>query len=147
MMAGAGLPTVYNFSCTATCNYWVLYVLDSSMPLGGRCSDLPCAIETSSIDNTVKIARQSLRLKMSRSWMTIASNGTLMAVAQCAYNYQSLTLFRTAVMLRQSNTAVYSPSPTPPTTKSAPTKADIIPLDALNSTYGSPLPEAAVKTG
>ncbi|KAL5500596.1 hypothetical protein EMCRGX_G012185 [Ephydatia muelleri] len=32
---------VHNFSCTDPCSYWVLYILDSSMPLGGRCSSLP----------------------------------------------------------------------------------------------------------
>ena len=127
MVANTGLPTVYNFSCTATCSYWVLYLLDSSMSLSGRCSNLPCMVETSSIDNDVKIARQSLDMKMRGSWMTIASNGTLMAVAQCAYNDQgtSLTLFRGAVMLRQFNIASCSPPPTAidVPTSSAPTTA------------------------
>ena len=146
MAAGTGLPTVYNFSCTATCSYWVLYLLDSSMPLSGRCSNLPCMVETSSIDNDVKIARQSLDMKMSRGWMTIASNGTLMAVAQCAYNYQ---LFRGAVMLRQSNIASCSPPPTAidVPTSSTPTSAGVYTSptldDAFNSTSVSGFPVVA----
>ena len=135
MAADTGLPTAYNFSCTATCSYWVLYLLDSSMPLSGWCSNLPCMVETSSIDNDVKIARQSLDMKMSGRWMTIASNGTLMAVAQCAYNYQGLTLFRAAVMLRQSNIASCSLPPTTigVPTQSAPTTAAVATTAIVNS--------------
>ena len=151
---GVGLPVVYNFSCTDTCSYWVLYILDSSIPLGGRCSNLPCVVETSSIDNESKVARQSLRLKISGSWMTVASNGSIMALAQCAFSYQTLTLFRAAVMLRQvkTGTAIASSSPSilEVTTQSSPKEADVptpqtisppVVDDALNSTKVRPLPE------
>ena len=108
---GVGLPVVYNFSCTDTCSYWVLYILDSSVPLGGRCSNLPCVVETSSIGNESKVVRQSLQLKISGSGMTFTTNGSIMALAQCAYSYQTFTFFRAAVMLRQLQTgATISPS-------------------------------------
>ena len=124
-----GLSVTYNFSCTGTCNYWVLYVLDSSAPLGGRCSVLPCMIETTSIDNEAKLARQSLRLKVSGSWMAVATNGSIVALAQCAYSYQTLTLFRAAVMLRQMQAGA-SISTLCPTT---PTKEDALTLQPATS--------------
>ena len=141
-MMGVGLPVVYNFSCTDTCSYWVLYILDSSVPLGGLCSTLPCGIATSSIDNESKVARQSLRLKISGSGMTVTTNGSIMAVAQCAYSYQSFTLFRAAVMLRQIETgAAISPSSSASlvaTTQSSPRKVD---AQTISPPITLPIPE------
>ena len=141
-MMGVGLPVVYNFSCTDTCSYWVLYILDSSVPLGGRCSNLPCAVETSSIDNESKVARQSLQLKISGSGMTVATNGSIMAVAQCAYSNQTFTLFRAAVMLRQIKTgAALSPSSSATLDLFPPKKVD---EPTMSPTTTAPTPEDSI---
>ena len=99
--------TVYNFSCTDMCSYWVLYIIDSSMPLGGRCSTLPCVLDTTSVMKDAIIVYNSLNL-VSKNWITISTNGTLTMVAQCAYlaSYKDPLVVRQGVMLR---TATASP--------------------------------------
>ena len=93
--------TVYNFSCTDMCSYWVLYVLDSSVPLGGRCSTLPCVLDTTSVMKDATTVYNSLNL-VSKNWITISTNGSLTMVAQCAYlaSYKDPLVVRQGVMLR-----------------------------------------------
>ena len=97
---------LHNFSCTDPCSYWVLYILDSSMPLGGWCSSLPCTLDTTSILKDTVTVYNSLSL-VSRNWMTISTNGTLSMVAQCAYlaSYKDPLIVRQGVMLRSTSSS------------------------------------------
>ena len=92
--------TLYNFSCTDTCSYWVLYILHSSVSLGGRCSNLPCMLDTTSSLKDATIVYSRLNL-VSKKWLTITTNETLALVAQCAYlaSYKDPLVLRQGVML------------------------------------------------
>ena len=98
--------TLYNFSCTDPYSYWVLYILDSSMPLCGGCSSLPCTLDTTSILKDAIAVNNSLSLVF-RNWMTISTNGTLSMVAQCAYlaSYKDPLIVRQGVMLRSTSSS------------------------------------------
>ena len=127
--------TVHNFSCTDPCSYWVLYILDSSMPLGGRCSSLPCTLDTTSILKDAIAVYNSLSL-VSRNWMTISTNGTLSMVAQCAYlaSYKDPLVVRQGVMLRSTSTSQPVDCSTPqPSTVPRPSVTAWSPLLVTNS--------------
>ena len=113
--------TLYNFSCTDPCSYWVLYILDSSVPLGGRCSILPCTLDTTSILKDAIAVYNTLNL-VSRNWMTISSNGTLSMVAQCAYlaSYKDHLVVRQGVILRSEFAAPKGYSTPQPSTVTRP---------------------------
>ena len=133
--------TLYNFSCTEPCSYWVLYLLDSSVPLGGRCSRLPCTLDTTSILKDAIAVYKSLNLVF-RNWMTISSNGTLVMVAQCAYlaSYKVPLVIRQGVMLRSESSSVdcstTQPSivPTPSSTVSSASLASDNPSTTFTTT-------------
>ena len=76
------------------------------MPLGGRCSSLPCTLDTTSILKDAIAVYNSLSLVF-RNWMTISTNGTLSMVAQCAYlaSYKDPLVVRQGVMLRSASSS------------------------------------------
>ena len=124
------------------CSYWVLYIIDSSMPLGGRCSTLPCVLDTTSVMKDATTVYNSLNL-VSKNWITISTNGTLTMVAQCAYlaSYKNPLVVRQGVMLRTATASpcgcatpelstVPRPSPTtivPTTDTTQPTTTNVSP--------------------
>ncbi|KAL5500603.1 hypothetical protein EMCRGX_G012194 [Ephydatia muelleri] len=128
--------TVHNFSCTDPCSYWVLYILDSSIPLGGRCSSLPCTLDTTSILKDAIAVYNSLSL-VSRNWMTISTNGTLSMVAQCAYlaSYKDPLVVRQGVMLRSTSSSqpVDCSTPQPSTVPRPSSTISLAPSTSANS--------------
>ena len=76
------------------------------MPLGGRCSSLPCTLDTTSILKDAIAVYNSLSLVF-RNWMTISTNGMLSMVAQCAYlaSYKDPLVVRQGVMLRSTSSS------------------------------------------
>ena len=131
--------TVHYFSCTDPCSYWVLYLLDSSMPLGGRCSSLPCTLDTTSILKDAVTVYNSLSL-VSRNWMTISTNGTLSMVAQCAYlaSYKDPLVVRQGVMLRSTSSSqpvdCSTPQPSTVPRPSVTTSSPLLVTDSVNLT-------------
>eukprot|EP00731_Ephydatia_muelleri_P024444 Em0016g715a len=77
--------TVYNFSCTSACNYWIFYILDYPVRMTGCRSTLPCKVDTVSVSDLAKVARSELGYKSSsKSAMSInATQGNLKMVVQC----------------------------------------------------------------
>eukprot|EP00731_Ephydatia_muelleri_P011430 Em0006g324a len=131
--------TVHYFSCTDPCSYWVLYLLDSSMPLGGRCSSLPCTLDTTSILKDAVTVYNSLSL-VSRNRMTISTNGTLSMVAQCAYlaSYKDPLVIRQGVMLRSTSSSqpvdCSTPQPSTVPRPSVTTSSPLLVTDSVNLT-------------
>ena len=77
--------TVYNFSCTNACNYWVFYILDYPVRMSGCKSTLPCKVDTVSVSDLAKVARSEIGYKSnSNSAISInATHGNLKMVVQC----------------------------------------------------------------
>ncbi|KAL5500597.1 hypothetical protein EMCRGX_G012186 [Ephydatia muelleri] len=131
--------SLHNFSCTDPCSYWVLYILDSSMPLGGRCNSLPCTLDTTSILKDAIAVYNSLSL-VSRNWMTISTNGTLSMVVQCAYlaSYKDPLVVRQGVMLRSTSSSqpvdCSTPQPSTVPRPSATASSPLLVTDSVNLT-------------
>ncbi|KAL5484309.1 hypothetical protein EMCRGX_G020783 [Ephydatia muelleri] len=77
--------TVYNFSCTSACNYWIFYILDYPVRMTGCRSTLPCKVDTVSVSDLAKVARSELGYNSnSNSAISInATQGNLKMVVQC----------------------------------------------------------------
>ena len=122
------LLSIYNFSCTDMCSYWVLYIIDSSMPLGGRCSTLPCVLDTTSVMKDAITVYDSLNL-VSKNWITISTNGTLKMVAQCAYlaSFKDPLVVRQGVMLRIATASPCGCATPEPSTVPRPSPYTIVP--------------------
>lgn len=97
--------TVYNFSCTKPCSYWVFYILDFPEPLSGSCKNtLPCKVDTTSLSEQAKVTRSELQVATygkDRMGNTLATSinvtrGNLMMVAQCV----SSTIYIDGMMVR-----------------------------------------------